>query len=247
MLSLLEKTRLLNRFIQRSPQRPEPFMELSLMLGDISKASVFIIGRKKILGFFERPDLVGQVITQRDLENRVIEQDFQDWLFSYNQTDHNIKGEDGLTYTVVPVFGGGERQGTILLVKKGQEEFNAQDLILYEYAATVVGLEILRLNSERLEEEARKKAAVRLALDALSYSELEAVKKIFSELEGVEGFVVASKLAEQYHLTRSVIVNALRKLESAGVIDSRSLGMKGTYIRVLNDYFLDRLEIAQQN
>ena len=30
---------------------------------------------------------------------------------------------------------------------------------------------------------------------------------------------VASKLAEEYKLTRSVIVNALRKLESAGVID----------------------------
>ncbi|NYE57440.1 transcriptional pleiotropic repressor [Carboxydothermus ferrireducens DSM 11255] len=247
MLSLLEKTRLLNRFIQRSPQRPEPFMELAEMLGDISNASVYIIGRRKILGYYERLDLVGLVIYGRDLETRQVEQDFQDWLFSFNQTDHNIKGEDGLTYTVVPVFGGGERQGTILLVKKGQEEFNAQDLILYEYAATVVGLEILRLNSEKMEEEARKKAAVRLALDALSYSELEAVKKIFSELDGVEGFVVASKLAEQYHLTRSVIVNALRKLESAGVIDSRSLGMKGTYIRILNDYFLDKLEIAQQN
>ncbi|MCL8208735.1 MAG: GTP-sensing pleiotropic transcriptional regulator CodY, partial [Actinomycetia bacterium] len=33
---------------------------------------------------------------------------------------------------------------------------------------------------------------------------------------------------------RSVIVNALRKLESAGVVETRSLGMKGTHIRVLN-------------
>ncbi|MCL8209092.1 MAG: GTP-sensing pleiotropic transcriptional regulator CodY, partial [Actinomycetia bacterium] len=33
---------------------------------------------------------------------------------------------------------------------------------------------------------------------------------------------------------RSVIVNALRKLESAGVVETRSLGMKGTRIRVLN-------------
>ena len=34
-------------------------------------------------------------------------------------------------------------------------------------------------------------------------------------------------------ITRSVIVNALRKLESAGIIESRSLGMKGTYLKVL--------------
>jgi transcriptional pleiotropic repressor len=38
-----------------------------------------------------------------------------------------------------------------------------------------------------------------------------------------------------------VIVNALRKLESAGVIESRSLGMKGTYIKVLNDHLYSAL------
>ena len=51
----------------------------------------------------------------------------------------------------------------------------------------------------------------------------------------------ASKLAEEYRLTRSVIVNALRKLESAGVIDARSLGMKGTYIKVLNECLYQEL------
>ena len=32
-----------------------------------------------------------------------------------------------------------------------------------------------------------------------------------------------------------MIVNALRKLESAGLIKTRSSGVKGTYIQVLND------------
>ena len=36
-----------------------------------------------------------------------------------------------------------------------------------------------------------------------------------------------------------VIVNSLRKLESAGIIESKSLGMKGTYIKVLKGYFLE--------
>ena len=48
-------------------------------------------------------------------------------------------------------------------------------------------------------------------------------------------------------ITRSVIVNALRKLESAGVVEARSLGMKGTYIRILNDYLLEELEKIQAN
>ncbi|MFB8734491.1 hypothetical protein ACEQPO_13015 [Bacillus sp. SL00103] len=53
---------------------------------------------------------------------------------------------------------------------------------------------------------------------------------------------MASKIADRVGITRSVIVNALRKLESAGVIESRSLGMKGTYIKVLNNKFLIELE-----
>jgi transcriptional pleiotropic repressor len=53
---------------------------------------------------------------------------------------------------------------------------------------------------------------------------------------------VASRIADRVGITRSVIVNALRKLESAGVIESKSLGMKGTYIRVLNDNLPDELK-----
>ena len=36
-------------------------------------------------------------------------------------------------------------------------------------------------------------------------------------------------------------MNALRKFESAGVIEARSSGMKGTYIKVLNDVVFDEL------
>ena len=83
---------------------------------------------------------------------------------------------------------------------------------------------------------------VRMAIGTLSYSEVEAVQQIFAELDGDEGLLVASKIADRSGITRSVIVNALRKLESAGVIESRSLGMKGTRIKILNDKFKDELE-----
>ena len=71
---------------------------------------------------------------------------------------------------------------------------------------------------------------------------LEAIIHIFDELGGTEGILVASKVADRVGITRSVIVNALRKFESAGVIESRSSGMKGTYIKVLNDYIFEELE-----
>ena len=47
--------------------------------------------------------------------------------------------------------------------------------------------------------------------------------------------VVTSKLAGKIGITRTVIVNALRKLESAGLIKTKSSGVKGTHIKVLND------------
>ena len=73
----------------------------------------------------------------------------------------------------------------------------------------------------------------------------EAIVYIFNELEGDEGLLVASKIADRVGITRSVIVNALRKFESAGVIESRSSGMKGTYIKVINDAVFDELRRLQ--
>ena len=71
---------------------------------------------------------------------------------------------------------------------------------------------------------------------------MEAISHIFSELDGNEGVLIASKIADRVGITRSVIVNALRKFESAGIIESKSSGMKGTYIRVLNDVVFEELE-----
>ena len=65
---------------------------------------------------------------------------------------------------------------------------------------------------------------------------------IRDRLNGTEGILVASKIADRVGITRSVIVNALRKFESAGVIESRSSGMKGTYIKVLNDVVFEEVE-----
>src|SRR5690625_2380141 len=98
-------------------------------------------------------------------------------------------------------------------------------------------MEILQEKTAEVEKEARSKAVVQMAISSLSYSELEAIDHIFEELDGREGLLVASRIADRVGITRSVIVNALRKLESAGVIESRSLGMKGTCSKVLNDKF----------
>ncbi len=58
--------------------------------------------------------------------------------------------------------------------------------------------------------------------------------------------VVASKVADRVGITRSVIVNTLWKLVNAGVLESRSLGMKGTYIKVLNPNLIPVLNASNR-
>lgn len=255
MLSLLERTRKINKLLQKSEK--VEYGEISNVLSSVMNANVYIVSKEGIvLGYALIDDFECDMMRDRVLELGHFPERYTGWLLRVNEISPNLRLEGGMcTFsddgmecmfsdkftTIVPIFGGGQRIGT-LIVAKFHVEFNDDDLILSEYGATVVGMEILRDRSEKIEEEARKKATVQVALGTLSYSEMEAVMHILSELEGNEGLLVASKIADRVGITRSVIVNALRKFESAGVIESKSLGMKGTYIKVLNDRLLDELK-----
>lgn len=256
MKTLLNKTRQINRLIQRSAGQPVDFTEMATVLSESIHCNVYVVSSKgKLLGYRLLDEFECSLMFEKVISKKVFPDDYNEWLLRTTQTRSNIPAKEGkcvfadedqcifmqkLT-TVVPVIGGGERLGTLIMARF-DEAFEDGDLILAEYGAAVVGMEILRSRTEKVEEEARKKAAVQIAIETLSYSELEAVEHIFEELDGTEGLLVASKVADRVGITRSVIVNALRKFESAGVIESRSLGMKGTYIKVLNERLLDELE-----
>jgi transcriptional pleiotropic repressor len=259
-MQLLEKTRKINKLLQQSAGKPVNFKEMADTLEEVIESNVFVLSRKgKLLGYALHQKIENERM-QKMLSDRQFPEEYTQSLFNINETSSNIdinsdytafpiENKDlfagGLT-TIVPIIGGGERLGTLVLARI-DEEFENDDLILAEYGATVVGMEVLREKAEEIEEEARSKAVVQMAISSLSYSELEAIEHIFEELNGYEGLLVASKIADRVGITRSVIVNALRKLESAGVIESRSLGMKGTYIKVLNDKFLLELEKLKSN
>lgn len=245
MSTLLQKTRSMNRLIQRSEGQPVAFEEMASVLAGLAETNVIIVGRRGgLLGSANAQGNVEPILSEDQMSDGHISESFNDYLLNFSRTEALPSRNGEAMVTIVPVFGGGERLGT-LIFQRASGEFCDDDFILAEYAATITGIEVMRLKNERLEKETRSKASVQLAMDVLSYSEIEALRHIFTDLQGEEGFVVASKLAQKYKLTRSVIVNALRKLESAGVIDSRSLGMKGTYIKVLNPYLFDHLDIKR--
>jgi len=253
--TLLQKTRRLNKMIQGSGAKPLSFHELSKILSDILDANVYISSKRgRVLGYALTEGSDCERIQSEIVKERRFPKEYNDQLLKITETKENYKEIPECVFepnkecpypnkitTVIPINSAGERLGTLVLARYDRE-FTQDDLVLAEYSATVVGMEILRSKTEKMEEESRKKAVVQMAIGTLSYSELEAMDHIFKELDGEEGLIVASKIADRVGITRSVIVNALRKLESAGVIESRSLGMKGTHIKILNDKLLDELE-----
>ncbi|MBS3971305.1 MAG: GTP-sensing pleiotropic transcriptional regulator CodY [Clostridia bacterium] len=256
MKSLLEKTRNINKLLQKTAGNPVDFDEIAQVLCQEIDANCYIVSRHgKILGHAFIEGFACEIMENIVYRSERFPETYNDELLRISETKANFsQNENSCVFnstgesclfnskltTIVPIMGGGQRLGTLVLAKFNYE-FTSEDLILAEYGATVVGMEILRSKAERIEDEARKRAAVHIALGTLSYSELEAVEHIFAELDGDEGVLVASKIADRAGITRSVIVNALRKFESAGVIESKSLGMKGTYIRVLNENLLEEL------
>jgi len=261
MATLLEKTRKVNQLLQQkntfSIDSDLPYDKMAKILGDILDSNAYIISSEgHVLGFNEKHDVNNERVKKMFVQKQ-FPKSYTDMVELLSVTESNISIDNDMTAfpiesrdlypngltTVVPIFGAGERLGTIILSRINQT-FDDEDLVLSEYSATVVGMQILYQNSRDIEDNIRSTTAVQMAINTLSYSELIAVQAIFDALDGNEGRLTASSIADEIGITRSVIVNALRKLESAGVIESRSLGMKGTYLKVLNPRFKEELAKA---
>lgn len=257
-MGLLSKTRALSSLLQKHKGISVDFKDVAQTISKVTITNVFIVSRRgKILGSNLNELLKNERIIKM-LEERHVPEAYTSKLMNVHETSSNITIDNELSVfppeneelfkdsrtTIFPIIGGGERLGTLVLGRVS-DDFGENDLVLGEYAATVIGMEILREKHNEIETEARDKAAISMAINSLSYSEKEAIDHIFEELGGKEGLLIASKVADRVGITRSVIVNALRKLESAGVIESRSLGMKGTFIKVKKAAFLDELKRSE--
>jgi transcriptional pleiotropic repressor len=249
-VQLLDKTRKINKLLHNNSSSKVVFNDICTVLTEILNSNVLVVSKKgKILGLGQCP---GVELIEELIENKVggyTDEMLNERMIAILSTKENVNMETlGFSSDVAkqyqaivaPIEIAGERLGTLFLYKK-QDTFGIDDIILSEYGTTVVGLEMLRSVNEESAEEQRKEQVVQAAMGTLSFTEMEAMVHVFEELKGTEGILVASKIADRVGITRSVIVNALRKLESAGVIESRSSGMRGTYIKVVNDVIYDEI------
>ncbi len=249
-VQLLDKTRKINKLLHNNNSTKVVFNDICDVLAECLDSNILVISRKgKVLGFSGCDGV--EPITEL-ISNEVgthVDELLNDRLLNVLSTKENVnlstlgfegEGIGGYTAIINPIEIAGERLGTVFMYRNFPN-YDIDDIIVSEYGTTVVGLEMMRSVNEENVEESRKIQVVKSAFSTLSFSEMEAIIHIFDELDGEEGILVASKIADRVGITRSVIVNALRKFESAGVIESRSSGMKGTYIKVVNDYIFDEL------
>lgn len=254
-VQLLDKTRKINRLLHENNSSKVVFNDICDVLTGILSSNVLVVSRKgKVLGIGHSS---GVELIPELIKNTVgchIDSMLNERMLSVLSTKENVNLETlgfsadvakDYQAIVTPINIAGERLGTLFIYKQ-EQAYEIDDIILSEYGTTVVGLEMLRSVTEESAEEVRKEQIVQSAISTLSFSELEAIIHIFDELEGEEGILVASKIADRVGITRSVIVNALRKFESAGVIESKSSGMKGTYIKVVNDFIFNELKSIKE-
>lgn len=251
--NILEKIRRLNWVLSESTTGSLSYSDLSGILSEIINANVLITDISgKVLGA-GYTNVEDSSTIEDELGNEKLTDFHTNSFLMVEETVENLMGEEstgilGENYgnadkyhCIVPIFCGGERMGT-LIVARYDAIFDEVDIALCEYGSTVVGIEIKRNNNLAMEAAKRLMDAVDIAVQSLSYTEKEALSKIMNDFEGDEGNIIVSKIAGTHSITNSVVVNALRKLESAGVLKSRSLGMKGTHIKITNPYFREKVE-----
>lgn len=250
-VQLLDKTRKINKLLHNNHSHRVEFNDICEVLSGILESNILVISQKgKILGAasYSGIDKIGELITADT--GGFVDNMLNERLLGVLSTKENVNlltlgfsggSERKFKALIAPVDIAGERLGT-LFIYKCVADYDIDDIILCEYGATVVGLEMMSsVNNENAEDE-RKKKIVKSTIKTLSASELQAVKAVFAHMDGMDGILVASRIADDTGITRSVIVNALKKFDSAGVISTKSSGMKGTKIKVLNEVVYDELK-----
>lgn len=253
MEQVLAQIRKINQIFQKSDANSFSYGKICEILGDIMKSNFYIVlADGVVLGDYythrEDSSAVYDPATGtskfRKEENQVLLEIEETWANfppeAVKRIFESAKGKPNKFHMFIPVYGGGKRLGT-LVIARYEAQYEISDIILGEHVSTVVGVEIERRKNSEQKELEQESVAARIALEALSFTELIAVKEILKEINGREGVVVGSKIADQAHITRSIVVNSLKKLESSGVIESRSLGAKGTKIRINNEHLISEL------
>lgn len=152
---------------------------------------------------------------------------------------------DDRYFSLYPVYLNCKKIAGLLLIRYGTN-FSQTDNILCEYASAIIYLDLFQQKQLEIQQKSLEQAAVKLAVGSLSFSELRSVSAILEQLDGLEGCIFLNKIAEQCFSTHSTVSGALKKLEAAGVISTKSQGVKGKYVKITNQKLYEEVYITEK-
>lgn len=220
--------------------------DIAAMARELLDASIYVLdGSLRLVGFTASGS-DGCRLNHRDSASRIAHKlsDSKELQVTVARDGECPFGEGSCSFqerlhVTLPLIYSCEHIGTLICTRDGSDYDDAY-LALCKMLATLCAMALHHtLNRDKTDTERRKNAAA-LVVQSLSYTEKQAADAIFDTLPRVDapgitdGLINASTISSQKGITRSVIASALKKLEGAGIISIRSLGMKGTHITVLN-------------
>ena len=179
MGDILKKIRKLNWMLQESPTGAFSFNEMCELMSEFMDANVYITNRHgKVIGVGYKSKSDSMAISDTETGSEVLPEEYNEELMRVRETTANLSGDEALKifkydydtadklHTIIPILGGGQRWGTLVLTRYSPS-FEEEDLVIGEYGATVVGMEIQRRKSLEREEEEREIAMVQMAIGTL--------------------------------------------------------------------------------
>lgn len=133
-----------------------------------------------------------------------------------------------------------------LVIQNPEGEMKKEEAVLCEAATAMISMVASRAHNKHEAWQQLQWSTACITVDVLSYSERMAVRELLKAIPDGEGIVVVSELANSLFVARSVISSALRKLEGSEIITVRSLGVKGTYIRINNIFIYDAMNNSEK-
>ncbi len=147
------------------------------------------------------------------------------------EDEHNI---------VIPIFYNGEVLGKQIFHR--HEAFEDEDKYdLEQLKIMLSAIYVISHMAERTPTDEIRRKQARHTLEKLTPSEYDALVIIAQELKN-GGLIIASAIAKAKNISKTVICAALKKCEIGGCIETRSLGAKGTFVRVLNEYIIEEIQ-----
>ena len=200
MATLLERTREINHLLQEFEEIEYP--TVAKVLSNVIGANVYIADvNGEILGYAFLNDFECDLMLDKVVGQGRFPRNYSERLLTFNETSANRRSRSGRCAfadntecmfknkitTIVPIYGVRQRIGT-LLVSKYDGECSDDDILLAEYGAAVIGLEMLHNQNNTQKSRQEDDDAVIRTLKSMSFHEQLAVVAIVKQLEARDLF-----------------------------------------------------------